>query len=114
MARLAKFLLSDGSSIVAEVDEDQSEPHRTMRGGDSPAAVIVKANETFEGALDKVRDAAEAMVSRLCSLTKPPDEMEVEFGVKLSAEAGAVIAKAATEANFTISLKWTKAPAAKE
>jgi len=113
MARLAKFMLSDGRSIVAEVDEDESGLHRTMRGAEA-TEVIARANDTFEAALDKVRDAAEAMVDRLCSLTRPPDEMEVEFGVKLSAEAGAVIAKAATEANFTISLKWNKAPAAKE
>jgi hypothetical protein len=36
----------------------------------------------------------------------------VEFGVKLNAETGAVIAKAATEANFKINLKWTRAASA--
>lgn len=30
-------------------------------------------------------------------------------GVKLTAEAGVVIAKAATEANFTLSLEWSAA-----
>ena len=122
MARLAKFVLSDGSSIVAEVDDDSFEsPRSVMRGGATASPeFVVKANETFDAALDRVRYAAETMLDRLTSLTRPPDEVAVEFGVKLNAETGAVIAKASTEANFKINLKWTRAasnataPAAKE
>ena len=125
MARLAKFVLPDGSSIVAEVDDDSlpppmtSEPGRVMRGGiftpdPAPAAtteIVVKANATFETALERIRSASESMLNRLTSLAQPPDELEIEFGVKLNAETGAVIAKAATEANFTIHMKWTSAKA---
>jgi hypothetical protein len=127
MARLAKFILPDGSSIVAEVDDDSlappvvHEPGRVMRGGiftpesaPAPAAtteIVVKANATFETALDRIRSASESMLNRLTSLAQPPDELAIEFGVKLNAETGAVIAKAATEANFTIHMKWTRAKA---
>ena len=111
MARLAKFVLGDGSSIVAEVDDDSFEsPRSVMRGGGvASPEFVVKANETFDAALDRVRYAAETMLDRLTSLTRPPDEVAVEFGVKLNAETGAVIAKASTEANFKINLKWTRA-----
>ena len=110
MARLAKFVLPDGSSIVAEVDDESIESSRVMRGGVIGSSdMVVKANESFESALDRVRWAAEGLLDRLTSLASPPDEVEVEFGVKLNAETGAVIAKAATEANFKINLKWTRA-----
>ena len=110
MARVAKFILPDGSSIAAEVDDESIESSRVMRGGAvAPADFVVKANDTFETALDRIRSAAESMLHRLTSLTEPPDELAIEFGVKLNAETGAVIAKAATEANFTINLKWTRA-----
>jgi hypothetical protein len=110
MARLAKFVLPDGSSIVAEVDDESVSSSRIMRGGAvASSEIVVKANETFESALDRVRWAAEGLLDRLTSLARPPDELEVEFGVKLNAETGAVIAKAATEANFKINLKWTRA-----
>jgi hypothetical protein len=33
--------------------------------------------------------------------------VKIEFGAKLTAEAGVVIAKAATEANFKLSLEWS-------
>ena len=112
MSRLAKFVLPDGSSIVAEVDDAAVDSSRIMRGGAvASSEIVVKANESFESALDRVRWAAEGLLDRLTSLTRPPDEVEVEFGVKLNAETGAVIAKASTEANFKVNLKWTRASA---
>lgn len=110
MTRLAKFVLPDGSSVVAEVDDESVDTTRVMRGGAvTSSEIVVKANESFETALDRVRWAAEGLLARLTSLASPPDEVAVEFGVKLNAETGAVIAKAATEANFRINLKWTRA-----
>lgn len=110
MTRLAKFVLPDGSSLVAEVDDESVDTTRVMRGGAvTSSEIVVKANESFETALDRVRWAAEGLLARLTSLASPPDEVAVEFGVKLNAETGAVIAKAATEANFRINLKWTRA-----
>ncbi|MGH2593215.1 MAG: CU044_2847 family protein [Anaerolineae bacterium] len=37
-----------------------------------------------------------------------PDEVGVEFGIKLNAEAGAFVALAGAEANYKVTLKWTK------
>jgi len=48
-------------------------------------------------------------LQQLRSLAEPPDEVAVEFGVKMNAETGAIIAKASTEANFKINLTWKKA-----
>jgi hypothetical protein len=40
-----------------------------------------------------------------------PDGVEIEFGVKLAGEAGAIIAKTSGEGHFTVKLSWTaKAP----
>jgi hypothetical protein len=36
-----------------------------------------------------------------------PDEAEVEFGITLDAEAGAMLAKASTGAQIKVKLKWT-------
>jgi Trypsin-co-occurring domain 1 len=37
-----------------------------------------------------------------------PDEVNIEFAVKLSADANVIIARTGAEANFTISLRWTR------
>jgi Trypsin-co-occurring domain 1 len=114
MIAFAKFPLEGGGSVIVEVDDASAAPRKTMRGGVPSTETMVKATQTFEGALDGVRSASEALLARLLSLAQPPDEISVEFGVKLNAESGAVIAKAAAEANFAISLKWKRSTGGKE
>jgi hypothetical protein len=112
MPRFAQFPLKGGGSLVVEVDGADSSGSRVMRGMTTEDA-IVSATSTFESALENVRSAAEAILHQLCSLAQPPDEVAVEFGVKMSAESGAIIAKASGEANFKINLVWKKSSAGK-
>lgn len=67
---------------------------------------ILEADQSLEKAIEKIKPAAEAVLSRLRSLAVKPDEISVDFGIKLSAKAGALIAATAAEANFQVSLKW--------
>src|ERR1700690_2901866 len=112
MAELAQFPLNGGGVLVVEVDPADSVSSRVMRGS-APEAAMATATATFESALQTVRCAAEGILHQLRSLAQPPDEVAVEFGVKMNAQAGAIIAKASTEANFKINLTWKKAPAVK-
>ena len=45
----------------------------------------------------------------LGSLAKAPDLVEVEFGIKLSADAGLIIARAGSEASLRVKIGWKKA-----
>lgn len=54
--------------------------------------------------------ATRAVLSQLRSLADAPHEIEVEFAVKLTADARIVIAHAGGEANFRIMLKWARPP----
>ena len=51
--------------------------------------------------------AAQVVVDRARALS--PDEVEVKFGIKVSGQANWWIAKAATDANFEITLTWKPA-----
>jgi hypothetical protein len=113
MAELAQFPLSGGGVVVVETDAADLSARRVMRGSGTEA-VIATANATFESALQTVRAAAEGILNQLRSLAEPPDEVAVEFGVKMTVETGAVIAKASSDANFKINLTWKKsAPSGK-
>jgi hypothetical protein len=107
MAELAQFPLSGGGVLVVEVDPPDRSGGRVMRGGDTSEAIATAAT-TFESALGTVRSAAEGILNQLRSLAQPPDEVQVEFGVKMGTTAGAIIAKISTEANFKINLTWKK------
>ncbi len=70
--------------------------------------VAGKVCQTFEVALEKAKPAASALIAQFRDLIDPPDEIEVEFGIKLSAGAGAVLASAGGEANYKMTLTWKR------
>jgi len=105
MNQLVEFPLQDGNSIIVEVDEPgDAGLVRAAR----PGEIVAKAQQSFEDALDQVKPAASAIIAKLRNLHDGPDEISVEFGIKLSAEAGAFIAAAGIEANYKVALKWSK------
>ena len=64
-----------------------------------------KAAQSLESALGSVQDAAQAALDTLTKLS--PETVEVEFGIKLAGEAGALIAKTSAEGHFTVRLSWS-------
>jgi hypothetical protein len=105
MKRLVEFPLEDGSAVIVEVDEpDEEGVRRAARAGE----VAEKVTETFESALGKIKPAIKAVISKLRETGESPDEVDLEFGIKLGAKAGAFIASADAEANFKVSLKWKR------
>jgi hypothetical protein len=106
MKRLIEFPLEGGGSIWIEVEEP--DPPGGVVHAARPADMLARASQTFEEALDKIKPAASVLVAKLHGLSDPPDEMAVQFGLKLNAEAGAVVAAAGAEANYTVTLTWKR------
>jgi len=104
--RLIQYPLEDGGTIWVEVEEPLQEG--SLVPAATPREMIVKASETLEAALDKVKPAIRGIVGRLRDLGDPPDEFAVEFGLKLNAEAGAILASAGAEANLVLTLTWKR------
>ena len=68
----------------------------------------MNAGRRLEDALAGIRPAAAAALEALRELA--PDHMEIQFGVKLAGEAGAIIARNAAS-HFTIRMSWAGAEA---
>ena len=105
LKRFIEFPFEDGSTIVVEVNEPEGErgTRRAARGTEEEPE---KAPQTFEQALSKIRPATEKVITTLRNLIQKPDEVEMEFGFSLSAEAGVIIASASTQANYRVTLRW--------
>jgi hypothetical protein len=101
---LIEFQLADGSTVLVEAEETVTSP-KTMRGSAS-TSIAQRAEQTFEGALENIKPVAAAFIAKLNEIVNPPQQIAVEFGIKLSAKAGAFIASADTEANFKVTLTW--------
>jgi hypothetical protein len=96
------FPLESGEKVIVEVEEAESE-YGSVKVG-RPEEVAKTAAMTFDRALDQVRPAIGVVIEKLRMLR--PDELTIEFGLKLNAEAGAFLASAGAEANFNVSVVW--------
>ncbi len=100
ISEVVRFGLDDGLSVLVEVEEDSVGIERVSRGQGG----VVEAGHRLTEALGSVRDAARASMEVLQTLS--PGQLELEFGVKLAGEAGAIIAKTAAEGHFIVKLTW--------
>ncbi|HET7327067.1 MAG TPA: CU044_2847 family protein [Nocardioidaceae bacterium] len=105
MRRLVEFPLQDGGSVLVQVAEDGAGGGELTRGW-GERRVVEQAQQSFDEAVDRVQPAVRALLARLRALADTPEEIQVEFGVQLSAEAGAFVAAASATANFRVSMTW--------
>ncbi|MFF6779140.1 CU044_2847 family protein [Streptomyces sp. NPDC012637] len=102
MNTLMEFGTGSGAVLV-EADGPQPGARPVARVGNS----LVRAGQTLDEALAGIRTAAESALAVFRDGALRPDGVELEFGVKLSAEAGAVIAKTAVEGHLVVRLSWS-------
>ncbi|WP_129768899.1 CU044_2847 family protein [Streptomyces sp. L-9-10] len=101
MTALMEFTTDSGATVVVEVDRDTPGARPVARGNS-----LAQAGHTFGEALQGIRSAAESALAVFRDGSLKPDGVELEFGVKLVAEAGAVIAKTSAEGHMTVKLSW--------
>ncbi|MEV0255703.1 CU044_2847 family protein [Streptomyces sp. NPDC050732] len=97
---------SDEGPVVVEVDSRDPGFRSVSRRGEADG--IHDVDGRFESALGNVRGAALSALRTFRDRALDPDTIELEFGVKLSAAAGAVIARTAAEGHLTVKLTWSR------
>jgi hypothetical protein len=105
MTELVKFDIDGGGSVIVAVD-DHPEVSRVSRIDQ----VNRQARLTFNKALGEVRDAASAALAQFQAMTNRPDEVEISFGVQLTAETGAVIARTGVQGHLQVTVRWQRSP----
>ncbi|MGZ9934736.1 CU044_2847 family protein [Streptomyces sp. NC-S4] len=75
-----------------------------------PGQVMARASRTLGEMVTGIRPVAQSFVDGFRGMAQAPDELNLEFGLSVSAEADVVISSTAAEANFKISLTWTRSP----
>jgi predicted RNase H-like HicB family nuclease len=102
--QLVEFTLEDGGKFLVEVEEP--EDIAIERIALPSGRMVAEARQTFEEAIDNIKP----VVTSICNKFKDlgPNEIEVKFGVKLSADAGAFLTSVGGEVTFEITVKWSK------
>ena len=102
MRQLVQYDLDSGGAVFLEVDELEPGVERIARDD----TVAARAATTFEAAFESLRPAADTLLCKLRSSVEPPHQIEVEFGIRLNAKVGAVIAASEGEGHFQVKLTW--------
>jgi DNA polymerase III sliding clamp (beta) subunit (PCNA family) len=103
--KIVEFHLEDGTPFLMEIEGRAGSQERVTRGGVD--INVGRAAQSFEQALDRVVPVAAAAFNRLKQgLITPASEVEIKFGLKMTAEAGVVISSVGGEVNFEVTLTW--------
>ncbi len=104
--QIVEFSLEDGTKFLAEVDESENSNALRRVARSDTGQMVVEAKKKFDEVLDQIQPVASAIITKLSQLNTPADEVEVKFGIKLNAAAGAIFTSVSGEANYEITLKW--------
>jgi Trypsin-co-occurring domain 1 len=91
-----------GGVLVVEVDAPPGTDDSL--GLASTDGLTSRATVSLENALDQLEPTITALQQRLRRAA--PDELHVEFGLKLGGETGVIVAKGTVEVNFLVSMTW--------
>jgi hypothetical protein len=102
---LAYFLevpLDDGQVVLVEVTRQVDDVAPAGRVQD----VVGRLPEAFTSGLDRVQALAAEALRRMRAFPEPPDSVSVEFGLKLTAKAGVVVAESTGVAHMKLIAEW--------
>ncbi|MGW6742447.1 CU044_2847 family protein [Streptomyces sp. NPDC055025] len=102
MQDLARIPLEGGGTILVEASPAVDGPVKAGRF----AEAVQDLPASLQTTLIPVRDAARTVLDHLRQAG--PDEVEVEFGVNLAAQAGAVITKGEASTHLKVRVLWKR------
>lgn len=115
---MAKVIISipldDDTSVFVEVDQADEGEYLTPEDALAPISVQDRLSDirtTVHDAIENIiRPTIETML-KIRETVRPPDAIELEFGLKLSGRAGLVFASSQMEGHIKVKASWsTSAP----
>ncbi|GAA0909021.1 CU044_2847 family protein [Virgisporangium aurantiacum] len=72
-----------------------------------PEALAARSADAVDAAMASIHNLAERVNTTVGGMIRRPRNIQVEFGIKMDAEAGALIAKTKVEAHLVVTLLWS-------
>ena len=106
MANLIEVQLDNGMKIFIETSQvDESDD---LLEHVSANRIITKTKEFLTESFEQVKAFSNGISESISTMELKPDEIEIEFAVKFSADAGIIISSIGTESSVTVKMKWDK------
>lgn len=112
------YIGSSNGAIKVEVEENLKTAQKTEDidiGLGVGTEEVSKVGETLDYAAAKfdevsiqINTIAHNIYNSILEKDFSPNEVEIEFGIKIGGEAGVFVAKSTLDANLQVKLKWVK------
>jgi hypothetical protein len=103
---IVEFPIDGGGAVLVQTTQGGGPPGVVTRGIDVVPSVE-RAQHSFVKALDTIHAVSDSVLEQVNELRRRPDEIQVEFGLELSAHAGtALLAAAAGTAHLRVAITW--------
>ena len=108
-----QFETADGQTLLVEASvADVAPPSGVVKAGigEKIQETIAAARDTLDGAMRRaVACNAQAIIEAVQSLPRPPSEVEISFGLKVTGEAGNIaVGKIGSDINYQVKLAWRR------
>ena len=101
MTEILEFDSAFGPVLVEADDTVPGYADIAREGG-----LTAKAAASLDSALAVIRPVTTTVIEQFQRVAHPPAEVRVEFGLKLTVTAGAVVAASNAEGHLTVSCTW--------
>jgi hypothetical protein len=98
------FMVDESAPILVEFTPKPGMENVSL----SPQDLVEKSARALDSAMNAIHNMAGRVNATVESLVERPTHLEVEFGLKLEGESGALIAKAGVEASIKVKLIWDR------
>jgi len=102
----AEFDTPGGMSVLVDQRSDDVGYEDAVSGSKSGIRSQASMNRAITGAIDSV---ASSFLEAVRGLRVPPDDLSVEFGIRLHYRAGAVLSMDTEGSHFKVTLRWASA-----
>ena len=102
------FPAGDGTHVLIDVVDAPSDD--VARRGLHPAEMTERAVATFDEMVTGLEAPVRSLLASLKNAAEGVDDVELHFGLRFRADAGAIISRVGGEANFEVVVHWKRPP----
>jgi len=101
---MPNFTINPDDPVLVEFEEESG----VYQAGADLGDLTKKSEKALEKSMNTIHNMSARMVHAVEKLDMIPSSFELSFGIKLTAQAGALITKVGGEANINVKLTWKK------
>jgi hypothetical protein len=103
---MSDIIHTSGSTEESIILFEMSSQGSLRTGGFNSMELATRSAQGLSQAMGAIQTLANRTAETINQLPQKPSECELEFGIKIDAEAGAVVSKASGEGNLRVKLIW--------